>query len=1021
MHTPLPSRWARRRVLSGTSKKASLGMLVMLLAVARPLLAQDTFVGGVVLTERSLRPVAGASVVADDTTRRATTDANGRFRLAAPTGTDVTLSVRRLGFRPLRHVARVGALDLRLVLSEAAVELSETIVTGTADATERRAIGNAVITIGAAEVMERGAVSTVQELLDGRAPGVVIQPGSGNVGSGGRITMRGGTSLTLDNEPLLYVDGVRASNAQSTGPVSQFFAPGPISRINDLDPDDIERVEIIKGPAAATLYGTEASTGVINVITKKGAVGPPRWSVGTRMGSTWLRDPEGRFPTNYGRDTAGNLVVLDIVERENARGTPIFSRGTSQAYHLGVSGGTELLRYYLSGGYERSDGVERANQLRKHSERLNVTIVPSDRLTLEASLGNLGGPTRLSPEGGHGSRIRATLNADPRNLPGGVGDTTRRGFGVSLPEEYDLFFERGGTFEQDLDRLTASLRVEHRTFSWLAQRLRAGYDRTGTTNTAFYPRVDALVAKSPYANRRFGYKEITVRDGQYYTIDYAATMTRALPRALRSNTSLGGQYYRNGTSRVLSSGADFPAEGLSAISSTTGSRVTEEDFVEDVTLGMYVEQVVAWRDRLFVTAALRADDNSAFGETFDRVYYPKAALSWVASDEPFFHLRWLETLRLRAAYGEAGKQPAAFDALRSYAPVKGPNDGPAVTPLSIGNPDLRPERGQELELGFDAAALDDRVSLELTYYRKHTIDAIVPRELAPSGGVPGVQLLNVGEIHNSGVELLARATPLRGKRWTWDLSLNLATNENTVVNLGDAALRSLPAGEYRQHRVGFPVGSWFERRVVSADMSTTGVASNVQCDDGRGGGTPCAGADGRYGTADDAPLVYLGRTIPRVSGAAGSTVTLLNRRLRLHALVDFKTGHHKFDFGTFGRCTTNARCRENFFPTEFDARRIASIATNGSLVDFAIMDASFAKLRELSATYTLPDRWAASFRASRASVSIAGRELHSWTRYGGLEPEATYLGGVRGGNYGNYEQNMLPQLSRVVVAVNLGY
>jgi hypothetical protein len=217
------------------------------------------------------------------------------------------------------------------------------------------------------------------------------------------------------------------------------------------------------------------------------------------------------------------------------------------------------------------------------------------------------------------------------------------------------------------------------------------------------------------------------------------------------------------------------------------------------------------------------------------------------------------------------------------------------------------------------------------------------------------------------------------------------------------------------------VGSWFERRVVSADMSAAGLVSNVKCDDGRGGATPCAGPDGRYGTADDAPLVYLGRTTPRVDGAAGSSVTLLGGRLRLNALVDFKTGHHKMDLNTFGRCTTNGRCRENFFPTEFDARRIASIAANGNLVDFAIVDASFAKLRELSATCTLPDRLATALHASRASVSLAGRELHIWTRYAGLDPEATYLGGTRGGNYGNYEQFLLPQLSRVVVAVNLGY
>ena len=377
-------------MLSARSRTFGLGAIA-LFAAQRPARAQDAAVGGVVLAEHSLQPVAGALVVTDDSTRRTLTDANGRFRLIVAASESVPLHVRRLGFRPLQRTVRVGSDDLRLVLSEVAVELGATVVTGTAVTTERRALGNAVISIDAPEVVQRGTLRTVQELLQGRAPGVVIQPGSGNVGSGGRITVRGGTSLSLDNQPLLYVDGVRASNAQATGPVSQFFSTGPIARINDFDPDDIERIEIIKGPASATLYGTEASTGVINVITKQGAVGPARWTVGTRIGSAWLRDPEGRFPTNYGRDTAGNVVVLDLVERENARGTPIFSRGTTQAYHLGVSGGTEQLRYHLGGGYEASDGVERANQLRKHSARLNVTLVPTDRLTVQASLGHVGG------------------------------------------------------------------------------------------------------------------------------------------------------------------------------------------------------------------------------------------------------------------------------------------------------------------------------------------------------------------------------------------------------------------------------------------------------------------------------------------------------------------------------------------------------------------------------------------------------------------------------------------------------
>ena len=994
---------------------------MLLLAGARPALSQDSAVAGVVIAERSLRPVAGAEIVAGDSTHRTVTDASGRFRLAGLTGVEAALAVRRVGYRPLRQTVRVGNTNVRLVLSEAAVELREVVVTGTTEATERRALGNAVTSISAPEVMERGSVSTVEQLLNGRAPGVFIQPGSGLVGAGARLSVRGGTSFALGNEPLLYVDGVRANNAPVTGPVSQFFSAGPISRLNDFDPDDIERVEIIKGPAAATLYGTEASTGVINIITRQGAVGPTRWTFSTRLGTNYLRDPEGRFPTNYDLDPADSVVSIDVVERESARGTPIFRHGRSQQYHLGVGGGTAQLRYYLAGGYEGSEGVERWNEVRKHSARLNVSLIPGDKLAVDASLGYAGGPTRLSPEGGFGGRVGITSTATPRNLPGGGGDTTRRGFVRGLPEEYDLLVSRGAKFEQGLDRLTTSLRVEHRPLRWLSHRLRAGYDRSGATNTIFLPRVDSLIGRSPFQDRELGYKEVTVRNTGYRTVDYAATASADLTPALRSSTSIGAQYYRNATSRVMSSGSKFPTEGLSSISSTTGDRATGEDFVEDVTLGVYLQELLAWRDRVFLTAALRADDNSAFGEQFDRVYYPKAGLSWMASEEPFFRARWLNTLRLRGAYGEAGKQPSTFDALRAYRPVTGPGDAPALTPQSVGNPDLGPERGKEFELGFDAGLLDDRLGLELTYYDKRTVDAILPRALPPSGGFDSVQLVNAGEIRNSGIELLTRAVPLRGEQWAWDLSFTLATNHNKVVSLGDQALEFLAAGEFLGHRVGRPVGSWFEKRVVSADMDSTGAVSSVMCDDSKGGTTPCAGADGSYGTADDAPAVYLGRTIPTLEGAVASTVTLLGRRLRLHALVDFKTGHRKLDFSTFQSCTQAVRCRENFYPAEFDPRRIAAITAAGNLVDFAIVDADLAKLRELSATYALPDRWAAALGASRATLSLAGRELYTWTRYSGLEPEAMYLGGSRGGNYGGWEQNITPQLTRWVVAVNVGY
>ena len=329
---------------------------------------------------------------------------------------------------------------------------------------------------------------------------------------------------------------------------------------------------------------------------------------------------------------------------------------------------------------------------------------------------------------------------------------------------------------------------------------------------------------------------------------------------------------------------------------------------------------------------------------------------------------------------------------------------------------MSPERGKEFEGGFEAGLLNDRLGIEFTYYNKRTVEAILDRETPPSIGIPGTQPFNAGEIRNSGIELLARGKPLSIGFLDWDLSVSLATNDNEVVSLGPAfdslALNRqwVTAATAIRHQVGFPVGSWFEKRITSATL-VNGVATNIMCDDGAGGSVPCA----------NAPLVYLGRTTPEFEGAVTSTFTLW-RNLRLFGLVDFKRGYRKLDGNTRVRCGFfGGRCRENIFPQEYDPRRIAAIQSNNTLIDYLIDDASFTKLREVSATYTLPAAWAAYARASTASISVAGRNLYTWTKYGGLEPEAFFLGGSRGGSHSIWEQTTLPQLAQWVVAINLGF
>ena len=978
--------------------------LALTLGIIAPvgLAAQGGSVAGIVVSRGSGAPVGDVQVTVAGTTVRAFTDARGRFHFDDLAGTRVVLQVRRIGFRAVTDTVDVGDTNVRVALEQKMLELSQVVVTGIPAPTEIGKLGNAVSTINAADVTQRAPINDVQDLLNARAAGVVIQRATGAVGSGSRIRIRGASSFSLSNQPLMYVDGVRVDADAATGPANQAFGSSSISRYNDFNPDDIESIEIVKGPAATTLYGTEASGGVIQIITKQGTPGPARWNFTMRQGANFLNDPEGRFPTNYQRDGAGNIISVNMRDLQAQLGGSIFRTGHAADYQLGVSGGSSTVRYYVAGGTELQGGAEPNNDLRHTTGRANLTVAPSDKVTLSARAGYVAGPTHLSAEAGFGGRVWTTVLADPRNL-----GTPQLGFFSGLPPEYDQVYH----FTQDLDRFTGSVQLQHHPVKWFTHRVTFGVDRTREVNSLYQPRIDSLASNPTFGSDALGYISIENHNVDNTTVDYAATAAFEVTPTVHSSFSAGLQFYHTLGDTVFADGLFFPAPGLSAISATTGPRSNANGTEETKSIGAYAQEQIGWRDRLFLTAGLRVDDHSTFGANFNRVYYPKVSASWIMSDEPFWKYRFVNQLRLRAAYGEAGRAPITNTAVRSYQPATGPNDLDAVTPQFIGNPNLGPERGKEIEVGLDAGLWNDRVGLEFTYYRKKTVDEILQREIAPSIGFSGLQPFNAGAVLNQGIELLARSRPYDHGAVSVDVTLNLATNSNKILSLMPG-VTSVSAGTNLQHRVGYPVGSWFTKKVVSAQFdSTTGQAINILCDDGNGGSMACA----------NAPVVYIGRTTPSFEGGFSTTLTLWNR-LRLYGLLDFKTGYRKLDGTTRVRCTFFGQvCRENFFPLEFDPKRIAGIQSNRSLVDFLLSDARFMKLREVSVVYTLPDAWATAIRASQATVSLAGRNLHTWTGYTGLDPEAMFLGGSRGGNFSQWEQADLPQLTQWIVTVNLAY
>jgi TonB-linked SusC/RagA family outer membrane protein len=1022
------ARSGRRRRRAATVLTIVAATIPALPLVTRPVAAQQTPAGqgvisGVVIAEGAQRPIADAQVTIEGTTIGVATDAAGRFRIAnAPAG-EVRVTVRRIGFRPATVTARAGQADLRIALGERALELSQVVVTGTAGVQERRAIGNAVSTVRAAEVTATQPVRNVADLLTGRAAGVSVVGSSGQVGTGSRIRVRGASSLSLGNDPLIYVDGIRVDNAQASGPQNQAFGSASISRINDFDPDDIESIEVIKGPAAATLYGTEASNGVIQIITKKGASGRPVWNFTTRQGQSWLPGwKDGYGYDNYGTvPRAGSATALDTViitasqlnDSTNARfGHDIFRNGRNQDYQLNVSGGAGSgqlpLTYYVGVNREEATGVERVNRLQRTNFRTNLVASPSRTVDVRASAGYVTGRTYLPYESGGGGATWATFFSSPSFLYSGrTANNPQLGFRTGPP---DAYYQAYSIFS-DADRITTSLQVDNRPASWLNHRLILGIDRLSEDNQTQAPRNESLFATyagfTAVGGVTQGSLDVGTRNTQNVTADYALNLDYPIATGWRGLTSAGGQYYGRRTRGRAFSGTGFPASGILSLAAATVQRLDGDSLFDNNTLGGYVQQQIIWNDRLFLTGAVRRDDNSAFGTDYPAVTYPKLSASYVISEEPAIPLpAALNSLRLRAAYGGSGLQPGAFDAIRTYAA-----SGGFLSPSNAGNPELGPEKSYELELGLDAGLFDDRYGLELTYFNGNTQDAILSRQAPPSNGFPGFQLFNAGRVNRAGLEWVVRAQPVRSDRFTLDLNVNGSVNKYEIQSLGEGTnLVSVTSNV--QHVVGYAPGAWWDRRIVSADYNaTTKRTSNLRCDDGKGGSVGCAAA----------PRVFLGNTVPTREGSLNAGATFL-RSWRLNAFVDYRGGYKKLDGNDRVRCGAFSLCRGLWYPDEQQDKALLAAQQAGTVYTYhLIRDASFARFRELSLTYTLPTALLGRVRASGASLTVAGRNLALWTNYTGLEPEASFNGGTRGGAFGQWEQNVLPQTRSVVATLNLTF
>ncbi|HXG70293.1 MAG TPA: SusC/RagA family TonB-linked outer membrane protein [Gemmatimonadaceae bacterium] len=974
-------------------------------------------VTGRVVDEATAQPLAEAQVFIVGRQQGARTDAQGIFRITdVPPGT-YQLRAIRLGFTSEVQsvVVSSGApATANFSLSGTVAKLDEVVVTASGETQRRRESGVVTARIDTSKVVIAN-VQNFSDVLSSRAAGVSVQQAGGQTGGSSRIRIRGSNSINLSNDPLLVIDGVRVNNNPNS---SSIGTGGQLpSRFNDINPEDIENVEVIKGPAASAFYGTAASNGVIRVTTKRGRAGKAKWNTFGEYGT--VRE-DGDFPSNFtqigtnlsgtARNTncnldararraclpkADSLVSTNPIDNvEN-----LFRDGWRGSYGANVSGGSELAQYYVGGDFEREEGVFEVNHLRKTNLRANINAQPRPDFQISFNSGLTSSRLRRPQNDNNlfgaigGALIGKAFDCGPRSAgqpPRDIScatDTSSRGFRVANFPGTRFF---GVDTRQAIEHFIGAANATWNPLSWLSVIGTGGYDLVDRHDSETVA-ADVAPQFIPTGERESNRAQIRT-----YTGNGSAIGTFMLAPSLRSITTLGSQYNRELFQQTTASGETL-LPGTSSLGGTSTQFAVGEQSSDIVTLGGILQQRLEWREKMFLSAGLRADKNSNFGRTLPFVRYPSANFSWVIGEENFFpKSRFLESFRVRAAYGESGQRPDFRQADRFFTPVGvsvQDQDVSGVTIGGAGNADLRPERTNEFEYGFDGGMFDGRIGFEFTRYAKETRDALIGRRLAPSVGATVTQLVNLGQVDNKGYEYLVDFKPIGPERLKAGLTINGALNDNVVVDLGKDITPIIfgLGGDTQRHQNGFPLGAYFGRRIVSfEDKNGDGIISRVNCPTyGTTVNPQIAGGPACEIVLTDS-AVYSGNPLGRTQLSLSPSLELF-RFLKIQALFDHRGGV------TLNNSTEQFRCNVAFnvcrgiqdqnAPLAEQARAVATFM--GTRAPY-FENADFWKLRELSFTLNAPRGFARAMRAGAVSLTVAGRNLKTWTDYTGVDPELNF-------------------------------
>jgi len=995
-------------------------IILLLLNLVTIVVCGQVTISGIV-TAKDGNGIPGITVGLRNLNTATATDVNGNYNLSAGLKPgNYILLFTGIGFKTVEAPLTVGTrpgYTLNTQLTEDALGLDEVIVTGTSEGTTRRQLGSYISTVKA-DQLNKGATGNVLAALQGKTAGAQIIQNSGDPGGGISVRLRGISSINSSSEPLYIVDGIivnnsttRVTNTSGNYDGTNFIGNIGQNRLADINPADIERVEVLNGAAAAAIYGSRANAGVVQIFTKRGSVGAPVISFSSNFLVNQLRKEVevnqapvkfGGSPEAFTQDVialvgtpAALVTTASPVQRYNYQDY-IFHTGLGTDNNISVSGGREKTKYYVSGSYFFNQGIIKKTDFRRYSFRSNIDQTINDKLSFTLGLNYVNSASEQKPDG---NSFFSPLNSI--NIIGNIHDIyTRDALGnikavgerqrvnpVSVIEDIKQ--------REETNRVLANAGIKFKPFKNFTIDYTLGidnYSQNGKTyippfaypvNTGFY---GGGLTLDPSQN---GYASTGNNNFFQINNEINGTYQASISENIGSTTQIGYSLQYEKSSYILLQG-----RGLASFVETVNGASTKLDGIDtrgELSLsGGYLQQNFKFRNQLFVTGAVRVDGSSVFGEDQRNQVYVKASGSYVLSGTDFWTNSalpsWFDLLKLRVAYGESGNLTGIgpYDRFNGYSSLAYLGKTSFFSSATRANTNVKPERQRELEFGTDLAFINNRIGVQFNYYIKNVDDLLISRVIAPTTGFSNL-LDNFGSLENRGFEVVVNVVPVNKNDLRWDVTGIFNRNRNKALQIGQAlTLLSTNAGAPIAILEGQPIGVFYG--TFFAKDNNGGEVKNAS-------GIPLQelgiqNSPLKYTTQRNAAGLPSGSVLRKIIGDPNPdyTASLVNelnyKKFNLRLQLDAVQGVDVFNADWRTRQGVgNGKVAEQEHNGVIPRGYVAGVY---GIEEWRIDDGSFVKLREVSLGYNFGK---INNLFSGLSVSLSGRNLYSWDDYKGYDPE----------------------------------